>query len=274
MTKIVAFTNIKGGVSKTTSTLLTAYELEKQGAKILIIDADLQSNCTQMLYAPFHEEKTLLNAIVDNTPLDELIIESPNAKYPNIDLVPADIEALYTASEHLSVKTARERVIAKYLHGNLDTIEKYDYVFVDLAPSIDILTRNFLYVTDSMVIPIAHGDISALRGANIFLKLLSRDLADLGIEDNINKVVFISKHQNTKKDILDLFERFLQSEGFTQVRNLLLDNNIDNSTSVEKAIITKTALTDMKLKRVREDRKTLAEQIIDFIEELKIKEVL
>lgn len=273
MAKIVAFTNIKGGVSKTTSTLLTAYELEKQGAKILIIDADLQSNCTQMLYAPFHNDKTLLDAIVDNTSLEELIIKSPNKKYPNIDLVPSDIESLYVASEHLAVRTARERVIAKYLHSNIDTIEKYDYVFVDLAPSIDILTRNFLYIVDSMIIPISHGDISSLRGANIFLNLISKDLEDLGMEDNIKKVVFTSKHQNSKKEILDLFDRFLQSETFADVRNLMLDNSIDNSTYVEKAIITKTALTDMKLKKVK-DKKTLAEQIIDFIEELKVKEVL
>ena len=117
---------------------------------------------------------------------------------------------------------------------------------------------------------------SVIRGFNragIDTKL-SRDLEDLRIEDNINKVVFISKHQNTKREILDLFDRFLQSEGFSQVRNLMLDSNIDNSTNVEKAIITKTALTDMKLKKAKENKKTLAEQIVDFIEELKIKEVL
>ena len=57
--KIVSFFNVKGGVGKTTLTILTAIKLSKQGNKILIIDADTQANLTQFMYKIVHNKKTM-----------------------------------------------------------------------------------------------------------------------------------------------------------------------------------------------------------------------
>ena len=264
--KLIMFSNVKGGVGKTSSTLLTAYELASRGKKILIIDADLQSNCTQLLYKSYHEHKTLLNAIIDSTPLNELIVKSPNEKYPNIDLVPADIDQLFLAGEHLSAKTARETVIARYLGANISTLNQYDYVFVDLAPSIDILTRNFIYVADGLVIPIAHGDVSALRGANRFISLLKRDLKDLGMQDNIKKVAFISKHQNYRREMFTIFNKFLNSEAFTELKGMMLKSHIDNTTKVEQAVIYKMSIKDYL--KSKKQTHIISTQMDNFVDEL------
>ena len=85
-TKVISFFNIKGGIGKTTTTLLTAYQLASSNPnlKILLIDADLQANLTQFIYKTSHEDKTLLDVVNNNLSADELIIKSPNSKYENI----------------------------------------------------------------------------------------------------------------------------------------------------------------------------------------------
>ena len=57
--KICSFFNVKGGVGKTTLTILTAMKLSKEGKKVLLIDAETQANLTQFLYKVVHDEKTL-----------------------------------------------------------------------------------------------------------------------------------------------------------------------------------------------------------------------
>ena len=64
--KIVSFFNVKGGVGKTTLTILTAIKLSKQGHKILIIDADTQANLTQFMYKIIHNDKTMFEALSYN----------------------------------------------------------------------------------------------------------------------------------------------------------------------------------------------------------------
>ena len=85
--KILTFFNIKGGIGKTTLTLLTSYKLAKENKKILLIDADLQANLTQYIYKMNHSDKTMVNAIMGNAAAEELIIKSPNESYINIDLI-------------------------------------------------------------------------------------------------------------------------------------------------------------------------------------------
>ena len=89
--KIASFFNVKGGVGKTTLTILTSMALSQEGKKILIIDADTQANLTQFLYKVNHNDKTIFSALTENISADKLIIKSPNKTYPNVDLIPADL---------------------------------------------------------------------------------------------------------------------------------------------------------------------------------------
>ena len=72
--KIVSFFNVKGGVGKTTLTILTAMTLSKEGSKVLIIDADTQANLTQFLYKVSHNDKTMFDGLIDNISAEDLIL--------------------------------------------------------------------------------------------------------------------------------------------------------------------------------------------------------
>ena len=111
--KIVSFFNVKGGVGKTTLTILTAITLSKEGSKVLIIDADTQANLTQFLYKVSHNDKTMFDGLADNLSANELIIKSPTDKYKNIDIIPSDL-SLSVLSEYLTTKTNREKSVWRW----------------------------------------------------------------------------------------------------------------------------------------------------------------
>ncbi|MFI3211300.1 MAG: AAA family ATPase, partial [Peptostreptococcaceae bacterium] len=136
--KIVTFFNVKGGVGKTTLSILTSLKLSKENKKILLIDADTQANLTQFIYKVFHEDKTLFDALIDNTTAKDLIIKSPLKNYSNIDLIPSDL-SLSVLSEVLTTKTNREKTVWRWFKNNIETLKEYDYIFVDLSPSYDLI---------------------------------------------------------------------------------------------------------------------------------------
>ena len=110
--KIVSFFNVKGGVGKTTLTILSAIALSKEGSKVLIIDADTQANLTQFLYKVSHNDKTMFDGLADNIPAEDLIIKSPCERYKNIDIIPSDYLYLF----YLSIQLLKQ--IVKNLFGD------------------------------------------------------------------------------------------------------------------------------------------------------------
>ena len=89
--KIISFFNVKGGVGKTTLTILTSIALSKEGKRILIIDADTQANLTQFIYKVSHNDKTMFHGLADNLLAEDMVIESPLDRYKKID-----IDSFYT----------------------------------------------------------------------------------------------------------------------------------------------------------------------------------
>ena len=165
--KIVSFFNVKGGVGKTTLTILSAIALSKEGSSVLIIDADTQANLTQFLYKVSHSDKTMFDGLADNLSAEELIIKSPCERYKNIDIIPSDL-SLSVLSEYLTTKTNREKSVWRWFKYNVDSLSNYDYIFVDLSPSYDLIARNFMLCSDSIITPIAYQDIASIRGCELF----------------------------------------------------------------------------------------------------------
>ena len=120
MGKSIAIFNQKGGVGKTTLTILTAITLSKENSKVLIIDADTQANLTQFLYKVSHDDKTMFDGLADNISAEELIIKSPTKRYKNIDLIPSDL-SLSVLSEYLTTNTNREKSVWRWFKSNIDT---------------------------------------------------------------------------------------------------------------------------------------------------------
>lgn len=148
MAKIIAFTNQKGGVGKTTSCINLAAYLAQKGNKTLVVDMDPQGNASTGLgvqnkskigtiYHCLAGKADITNGIILNTMVENLHIIPTNS-----DLAGAEIE--------LANMINREHILQEELFkisGN------YDYIFIDCPPSLGLLTLNSLTASDSIVIP-------------------------------------------------------------------------------------------------------------------------
>lgn len=267
--KIVSFFNVKGGVGKTTLTALSAINLSKKNNKVLIIDADTQANLTQFLYKVSHNDKTMFEALTDNSKAEEVIIKAPLEKYSNIDLIPSDL-SLSVLSEFLTTKTNREKSVWRWFKNNIDTLKHYDYIFIDLSPSYDLIARNFMIISDSIITPLEYQDIASIRGCELFYQKFNQDLEDMEMENEAKRAVVINSYTSRKLSSGDLFNDYLNK--FEDITRDLVDTKISDTTVIKNAIINKLDIDDYCRKIKKSHR--VREEFNELIDELIAKEVL
>lgn len=267
--KIVSFFNVKGGVGKTTLTILSAIKLSKQDKKILIIDADTQANLTQFMYKIVHNNKTMFEALTDSSSADEVIIKSPMSEYPNMDLIPSDL-SLSVLSEFLTTKTNREKAVWRWFKSNIETLKNYDYIFIDLSPSYDLIARNFMLISDSIITPLEYQDIASIRGCELFYQKFNQDLEEMEMTNEAKRAVIINSYTSRKLSSGDIFNEYLDT--FNNIKKDLLETKISDTTIVKNAILNKMDIDDY-LRKTKKAHK-IREEFNQFIEELFRKEVL
>ncbi|MHA7830445.1 MAG: ParA family protein [Flagellimonas sp.] len=148
MGKIIAIANQKGGVGKTTTTVNLAASLGVLEKKVLLIDADPQANATSGLGIDVDSVENGTYQLLEHTmSVEEVTIPTDS---PNVDLVPAHIDLVAIEIE-LVDKDNREYMMQEALKNLGD---KYDFVLIDCAPSLGLLTLNALTAADSVMIPI------------------------------------------------------------------------------------------------------------------------
>ncbi|MBO0329393.1 MULTISPECIES: ParA family protein [Flavobacteriaceae] len=148
MGKIIAIANQKGGVGKTTTTVNLAASLGVLEKKVLLIDADPQANATSGLGVDVDSVENGTYQLLEHTmSVEEVTIPTDS---PNVDLVPAHIDLVAIEIE-LVDKDNREYMMKEALKNLGD---KYDFVLIDCAPSLGLLTLNALTAADSVMIPI------------------------------------------------------------------------------------------------------------------------
>ncbi|RGE14455.1 AAA family ATPase [Desulfotomaculum sp. OF05-3] len=170
--KVIALTNQKGGVGKTTTAVNLGVCLLKQGKKVLLVDADAQANLTMSLGYPRPDDLPISLATIMQDIIDDKLFDVQKGilhHSEGVDLLPSNIE-LSGLEVRLINAISRERVLTTCIN---EVKKNYDYVLIDCMPSLGMLTINALAAADSVVIPTQPHYLSA-KGLELLLRSVSK----------------------------------------------------------------------------------------------------
>lgn len=169
--KIIAITNQKGGVGKTTTTVNLGVGLARAGKKVLLIDADPQGSLTISLGIKNPDSldvslSTLMQSFMDDVPAPNNVVIHHNE---GIDLIPSNIELS-------GIETALFNVMSReyVLKSCIESLKKdYDYILIDCMPSLGMMTVNALASADSVIIP-SQSNFLSIKGIDLLFKSISQ----------------------------------------------------------------------------------------------------
>lgn len=223
----IAIQNLKGGTGKTTTVVSLASGLAQKGKKVLVLDVDVQGHVKESLGV--NHQYTMYDLLIKDTFIDECIVPARQ----NLDCVISD-NLLTAAETQLTAMVGRETIL-KLRMEHIDHSNRYDFVFIDCAPTLSILNQNALMYADEIIIPISM-DYLAMLGAtqvidNLLMlkKHLKKDILFTGIVPT-----FFEKITNMSQEVLEALKETYKEKVLPEVRT---DTKIKQASSAHQSIL-------------------------------------
>ena len=202
-TKIIAISNQKGGVGKTTSAINIASFLAITETPTLLIDMDPQANASSGLGIDTNNQKSIYDIMINNISIKKCILKT-NIDY--LDIIPSHTKLSGAEIELVSMFT-RESILKDALQSVLG---KYKYIIIDTPPSLGLLTINVLTASKSLIIPI-QCEYYALEGLSQLLNTIRLIQKNLNPELNIEGILitmFDSRLNMSRQVVSEVKEYF------------------------------------------------------------------
>ncbi len=217
--KIIAITNQKGGVGKTTTAMNLSSSLALANENILVVDSDPQGNLTSGLGIKKDQMKAgLYEVYTGKATMEEAMQQT---LIPNLYVVPTSMD-LFIAEIELLDKTGRESRLKNFLKPLKD---RFRYVFIDCPPSFGILTLNALVAAESVLVPV-QCEFFAVEGLSLLIKLLWRIRGGFNETLDLEGILLTmyNRHLALSRQIAEEVRRVFKSKVYDTIipRNVIL----------------------------------------------------
>jgi chromosome partitioning protein len=207
MCTVIACTNRKGGTGKSTTVVNLGASLAKQGKKVLVIDGDSQHSLTVSLGVKEPDKlKVTLATVMSRIITDEDFDPAAGIIYheEGIDLMPSN-NSLAGIEIVLAPLIGRETILRQYISK---VKPLYQYILIDTAPTLDLLTVNALAAANSVIVPVAPKFLDA-KGLELLLKSIAQVRRQINPDLSIKGILLtmVDKRARFTKDIIEMIEQ-------------------------------------------------------------------